>query len=304
MDKNLHILNGDSTLNIFKDSGIEGDTFVWKEVLSNGPVDSDFNSEKFWVQRDAFMSNEFDISTGMYDKEVRRPFENLTESLNQYTEITLWFEYDLFCQINMIALIHWLGKTSFQGTASLVCVGDIDDSGKLYALGEISPETYKTVFENRLKLGSREFDYATDVYEVYTSDSPDDLYNYILMPFGEFPYLPNALESHFRRFPSLQTGLTEIEEQFIIFIQAGESDKMKLIGKMLRWQTHQGFGDLQYINILNRMAPIFKDFDKLELPTQIDSQLISRNYFLGGADISAWRWDKNEETLILAESAS
>ncbi|MFY0593781.1 hypothetical protein [Roseivirga sp.] len=304
MTKTLHILNGDSTLNIFKASGIEGDTFVWREVLSNGPVHSNFASEEFWQQRDQFMSKEFDIASGKYKEALQRPFQTLTDNLIDYSEITLWFEYDLFCQINMIALMHWLNKFSYQGTATLVCIGKIDDSGKLYGLGELSADTYQDFFNTRVKLGTREYDYASDLYEVYCSNAPDDLYNYVLMPFGELSYLPAALESHFRRFPSLQTGFTEIEEQFINFINAGETDKMKLIGKMLRWQTHQGFGDLQYINILERMKPVFNDFEKLDLPSEPDSSLISRDYFLGGANVNEWLWDMEEETLIPREPAS
>ena len=35
----LHILNGDSTRYGFEQTGIEGDIMVWREVLSEGPVE-------------------------------------------------------------------------------------------------------------------------------------------------------------------------------------------------------------------------------------------------------------------------
>lgn len=303
MSKTLHILNGDSTLYKFQNAGIDGDTYVWKDVLSNGPVDPDFGSESFWSKREKFMSKEFELSEGEYKKVGQQAFEKMVDTIDQYDEIVLWFEYDLFCQINMIALMHWLSKTSYLGTTTLICAGKIDDSDTLYALGEIETKHYKELYENRLKLGSRELGYATDVYEAYTSDTPDDLFTFVLMPFAELPYLPQALESHFLRFPSKQTGLTEIEEQFIAFIQAGENDKRKLVGKMLRWQKHQGFGDLQYFNILKRMSPLFEDIEHIALKPNFNPKLIDRSYYLGGALVKNWCWDQNEEALIPQESA-
>lgn len=303
MSKTLHILNGDSTLSKFQNAGIDGDTYVWNEVLSDGPVDPDFASQSFWNRREKFMSKEFELTEGQYFEKGQQPFEKMANNIQQYDEVVLWFEYDLFCQINMIALMHWLGSLHNLGNASLICAGKIDDSGRLYALGEIDTKSYLKLYENRLKLGSREFSYATDVYETFSSTSPDDLFTFVLMPFAELPYLPQALESHFRRFPSKQTGLTEIERQFVHFIQEGENDKKKLVGKMLRWQKHQGFGDLQYFNILERMSPLFETADSLVLKSDYDASLIDRSYYLGGALASDWLWDENEEALTSKKSA-
>lgn len=303
MSKTLHILNGDSTRNKFQNTGIDGDTYVWKEVLSEGPVDPEFGSPDFWNKREKFMSKEFELAENEYKQVGQEPFEKIASSIDKYDEVVLWFEYDLFCQVNMIALIHWLGNTNHSGTISLICVGVIDESDKLYALGEINTEAYSQLFETRLKLGSREFDYATDVYEAFSSATPDDLFTFVLMPFAELPYLASALESHFQRFPSKQTGLTEIEQQLILFIQAGERDKIKLVGKMLKWQKHHGFGDLQYFNILKRMNPLFEDADGLILKPELDSNLIGRSYYLGGALAKDWLWDQEEETLTPRESA-
>lgn len=303
MSKTLHILNGDSTHNKFQNTGIDGDTYIWKEVLSDGPVDPEFGSPDFWKKREKFMTKEFELAENQYRQDGQVPFENMASTIDQYDEVVLWFEYDLFCQINMITLMHWLGNVNHLGTTSLLCVGKIDDSDRLYGLGEIDTKAYPQLYKNRLKLGSREFSYATDVYEAFTSATPDDLFTFVLMPFAELPYLPQALESHFQRFPSKQTGFTEIEQQLILFIQAGERDQMKLVGKMLRWQKHHGFGDLQYFNILKRINPLFEDANGLVLKSELDPSLIDRSYHLGGALAMDWLWDQEEETLIPRESA-
>lgn len=308
MSKTLHILNGDSTLNKFNASGIEGETFVWRDVLSDGPVNTEFASESFWNQRSLFMTQAFKLADGEYEKGGTIPFKALQKILKGYSEITLWFEYDLFCQINMIALIQWIGKQGLENTISLVCAGKTDDSDTLLALGEIEPSQYTELFASRLKLGSREYEFCSDVYEAYGATDPNDLYNYILMSFSGFPYLPDALEAHLRRFPSQQNGLTEIENKLIQLIRAGETDKMKLVGKMLKWQQHHGFGDAQYFNILENIKPLFDDFDKLILKSNLNKErveaLVNRNQILGGAKLSDWYWDDQEKTLVPKEPAS
>lgn len=307
MDKKLHILNGDSTLHSFRQTDIEGDTFVWRDVLSDGPVHPEFNSDAFWELRSDFMTAQFDLEPGQYLKDAKASFTKMASELDQYEEITLWFEYDLFCQINMISLIQWLGKQEQDYNISLVCVGKVDDTERLYGLGEIDPAHYPEFYQKRLKLGVREFTFASDVYEAYTSENPDDLYTFILMPFPDFPYLSDALESHFKRFPYIETGLSEIEQEMLNIIQSGETDHRKLVGKMLRWQTYYGFGDLQYFQILERLRPLFDDFENLKLKSDLTKasieSLIKRDYMLGGAYASNWYWDDHEKTLTPTGSA-
>ncbi len=307
MSNTLHILNGDSTLDQFKASGIEGDTFVWREVLSDGPVHIEFGSDAFWNVRDSFMTPEFNLESGQYLKDIIS-FKTLEERLSQYQEIVLWFEYDLFCQINMIALIQWIGQQGLDSTISLVCVGKIDDSDQLFGLGKIAAMRYTELLESRLKLGAREFDFCSDVYEGYCSSDPNDLYNYILLSFSGFAYLPDALEVHLKRFPNKETGLTEIEGKLVSFIKAGETDKTKLIGKMLHWQRYHGFGDQQYSNVLNRLKPLFEDFETLALKSKLNKEeiekLVNRDHRLGGAKLCDWYWNDQEKTLIPREPSS
>ena len=307
MEKALHILNGDSTLHLFRQSDIEGDTFVWRDVLSEGPVHPEFNSDAFWELRNDFMTAKFALEPGQYLKDARAPFIKMANELGLYQEITLWFEYDLFCQVNMFSLIQWLGKQEQASEISLVCVGKLDESDKLFGLGEIAPAQYPELYNNRLKLGTREFTFASDVYEAYCSAQPDDLYTFVLMPFPDFSYLSDALESHFKRFPYLESGLTEIEQQMLSIIRLGETDHRKLVGKMLEWQLYYGFGDSQFFQILGRLEPLFEDFQNLRLKTDLSKEhvekLLDRNYMLGGARVSDWYWDDHEKALTPKESA-
>ncbi|WP_422006781.1 hypothetical protein [Roseivirga pacifica] len=300
--KTIHILNGDSTLAIFNKSGLEGETLVWRDVLSQGPVNASFGSDQFWADRETYMTSSFEIEPGKFQTDVIDPFKAFVSKIGTYKQVVLWFEYDLFCQINMLGLMSYLGEKVEPGTElSLVCTGHIEGYDKLMGLGELPADIYTQLYNTRLKLGTREFEYAQGAYDTYSSADVDDLYTYMIMPFHELPYLAAAFEAHWKRFPSSETGLSEIEEKMLEFIKEGVKTDRELVGKMLRWQTTHGFGDLQYFGILERIKPLFTNFEKLELKPNLDKatieSLIDRNYWLGGAKASEWQYNPNTQEI-------
>ena len=308
----LHILNGDSTREMLALSGLEGEVAVWRDVLSDGPAIEKVGSEEFWQARTSYMSQTFGITKEDFEAKAKDEFAKI-EQFREYQEVVLWFEYDLFCQINLIALMHWFhGQERGNTKVSLICVGQEEGYDRLVGLGEMKPDHFPDLFARRRIMGTYDFVFTSDAYTAWCSADPTDLDNFILMSSNEFPYLSDALQSHQRRFPGTETGLTEIELKVIELVRSGVTDRRKLVGQLLRWQGYQGFGDLQYFQILDRMAPLFKEGDELELNeesiAQIDVQepitSISRNYHLGGAQASEWLWDENTNELTSREISS
>ena len=110
MSKTLHILNGDSTVEIFDKTTILGDIVVWREMLCEGVIQNEIGSDAFWKSRYDFFESEFNVNKLEYfDKTIKELIK--LEELSNYKEVVLWFEYDLFCQINLIAACSYLLKS-------------------------------------------------------------------------------------------------------------------------------------------------------------------------------------------------
>lgn len=297
MQSTLHILNGDSSLYLLTKSGISGDSAVWREVLSDGPVLNSFGTDEFWRARETFMTSFTQTSSSDYEEKVIDEFKKI-QNFETYNEVVLWFEYDLFCQVNLIALLHWF-KQQDRGDVkiSLVCVGQVRGYKKLMGLGELPTEMYPSLFEQRRILGRNDFNFASDAYQAFCSNDPRDLENFTLLPSNEFPYLAKAFQAHLMRFPSSESGLTLIEQKFIEFIESGKDKERTLIGALLQWQEYYGFGDLQYINYLKRLSPILDVESTITLKHNYRSAQIDRNYFLGGALVSEWEWNEEDQEL-------
>ena len=108
MKKQVHILNGDALKDNFS-SDITGEIIVIRECLVDGDV-SGKNLDELFKNRAKFISECYQgfSKDGYYEKVI--PEIQKLESLNNDVEINLWFEDDLFCQINFWFTLDCLRK--------------------------------------------------------------------------------------------------------------------------------------------------------------------------------------------------
>lgn len=305
MSTTLHILNGDATLWSLDKAGISGKRLVWRDVLCEGPVISDFASPNFWDIRSAFMAEFFGAEPKGFKRQCINEFEKI-KRVSEYDELVLWFEYDLFCQINMLGILHFLSRPAYKKLKiSLICVGSEGGKENLTALGNIPPENFNSLFEKRVLINQEDLSYVSEVYLAYCYNDPHQLMN---QPFehSKFPYLKGAIAAHLKRFPFENSGLNEIEITMLDFLSKGVLGQNDLVMKMLQWQksTYYGFGDTQYSIYLKRLQPFYnRDFQLNDIGEKVirgqssADGLINRNYQLGGVKVSGFEYDENKKTL-------
>ena len=103
MDKQpLHITNGTHLTNTISQLGIKGEKLTWQEMLCEGPTSEMIDSEEFMNLRKSFFNEFYDVDLDI--ELIKNELDKLNHTEN-YSEIVLWFEYDLFCHINMVAVI-------------------------------------------------------------------------------------------------------------------------------------------------------------------------------------------------------
>ncbi|TDQ29795.1 DUF1835 domain-containing protein [Tenacibaculum caenipelagi] len=262
----LHITNGDSTTHKLQKLNIDGDIITWREMLCEGKTIVDVGSESFWKIRFDFLKDSYKVTKKKFIDYTLKEYRNLCNH-KQQDEIVLWFEYDLFCQINMVAVISWLKRYRKGHKVSLVSSGKISGSDKMFGLGELTTEQLKQHFENRIELTNDDIEYADYIWQLYCSDSPLPLENaHKFNPKSPFVYLEKALRSHLLRFPSIENGLNHIENNILNAINDNEfANQDQLVGYLLKHQENYGFGDSQYFNKLEQLKKLFSPFDPIKL---------------------------------------
>ncbi|MCC6327765.1 MAG: DUF1835 domain-containing protein [Acidobacteria bacterium] len=95
----IHVLPGDSLAAEFNKTGINGEVVVCRECLVAGDK-SGATLEEFWERRANFIALDYGGDPIEYQENVAYELEKLI-GLPADTEVNLWFEYELFCQVNM-----------------------------------------------------------------------------------------------------------------------------------------------------------------------------------------------------------
>ncbi|NKI32376.1 DUF1835 domain-containing protein [Croceivirga thetidis] len=261
----LHISNGDSFTSRLKQLPLDGDIITWREMLCEGQTLSNVGSESFWKTRFEFLNKNYRVSKSWFVEKTLKEYRSLCNH-KQQDKIVLWFEYDLFCQVNMLAVLSWLKTHRRHAKIYLVCSGKEDDSGKMYGLNELSDEQLIKLYENKTLLSQDDIEYADYVWQLYCSDNPIRLEN--LLDFGDyqFEYLSSAVKAHLERFPTIKNGLNAVENKVLHLASNEKADsKNELLGKILKTQGVYGYGDTQYERLLTNLKPLFTSFSPVKL---------------------------------------
>jgi hypothetical protein len=258
----LHITNGSNLTENLEQVGILGDILTWNEMLCEGPTQYNIDSEEFFETRKAFFKNTYDVNS----KDYKSKFINEIEKINatdNYSEIVLWFEYDLFCHINLVAVIALLEQKQINLPVYLVCSGRVSGEKELKSLSELTTEQLEAHYSDKILLNKEDINIAIAVWRIYCGDNHNDIKPFITKP-SSFKYLSNCLKAHLKRFPNTENGLCSIETNILELIDKREIKSMnQLLGYALTYQGYYGYGDTQIKRMINKLMLFINDKEEL-----------------------------------------
>ena len=86
---------------------------VWNEALVSGPLNPQIGTKEFWDIRRQYFDHQLPANLSIpptsYQKLVLTEIQKL-EKLDHYHHLVLWFEHDLFCQINLMGLLSLIRR--------------------------------------------------------------------------------------------------------------------------------------------------------------------------------------------------
>ncbi len=305
----LHILNGDATRSIFRHSGIGGDVIVWREMLCEGRTPATRDMPRFFEERAAFLQQAYGIDSVSYLSEAERDRQKLQNAAG-YEEIVLWFEFDLFCQVNLVFVLFYLTQLSVQlPRISLVQLDRHPEVPNFRGMGMLQSRHLPPLFAARTHLQQEDIDLAREVWEAYSAGDPQALEMLSQRPGRGLPYLGKALQAHLKRLPNTANGLNAVEHFFLDRLALGKLRERDLYYQFWDELKIYGFGDFQLDVYLNRLqqAGVVKREDEMLGITELGEEVLkgetdyhafasSRNLWLGGIPLEStpWRWDEDE----------
>ncbi|WP_462410078.1 AraC family transcriptional regulator [Neobacillus sp. Marseille-QA0830] len=90
----------------------------FNEAMCYGDTYDDLFSPRFTQIR----AKVHHVTMEQYNEMTLKPLDPLF--CKNFTDISLWFDSDMFCQINILTILAWLDKTDYKGDVELHIVGD------------------------------------------------------------------------------------------------------------------------------------------------------------------------------------
>jgi hypothetical protein len=285
----LHVLNGDVTATVFAAAGLPGDVLVWRDILVEGPLTAEWTEPTALAARATFLAERLAIDPELYLRVVREQEEGLAGAL-RHDEVVLWFEQDLFCAVNLWYLLAWFSRRP--AAARLVLVYPPTDAVK--------------------GLGRR-------AWGAYTDADPRGAAALADQDHEALPFVRQAFQHHCERFPSVATGLNEIETAPLETLERGT----KTFGELFRSVTadprtrQHGMGDVQLAAYVRGLTPLVSisnaDVTAAEIAvTALGREVLAGrrdwlsvraiDVWLGGVHLEGhrprWRWDGARRQLV------
>ena len=326
----LHIHNGESSAHTLSQSVIGGEQFAFRDALIAGPTPGGLTSEDWRRIRAQHLSDAYGVDNQECKRDLLEQEETLA-SFPDHEEVVLWFEHDLFCQVNLIYLLDWFSQRDLgKAKLSLICIDTFSGIQNFRGLGQLNADQLASLFGSRHEVTPAEMELAAAAWDAYCSPDPTTIETLLRSDTAALPFLRAALGCHLARFPSVRNGLGRIENCGLELIHSGLKEFGRLFQKFGDDEPVYGLGDFQFwvalkrlsdareplLDLTNRSATNGKlDSDKVrQIAFEItekgkavlkgEADFVAMNgidLWLGGVHLSEkdklWRWDEHKQRL-------
>ena len=110
----LHITNGDAAAGRMAEAGIPGDIVPWRDVLHEGPVPAGLGLDELRPVRARFLA---DCGWAPYEQALADlgTRDVALASFREHDETVLWFEPDLYDQLQLLQVLDWFAGQELGG---------------------------------------------------------------------------------------------------------------------------------------------------------------------------------------------
>ena len=243
MENILNITNGDSAVKIMKAANIPGVFLPWRDVLHDGPVPAGLTLEKLSEVRANFI-----IESGWGSPEnIKQDFierDNTLKSFEKYEKVILWFEHDLYDQLQILQIIDWFDKNRPKDSSlSIICVDKY--------LGMLSPEEMATLFQYEEPVTEEHYELSSEAWSAFRTDTPEQWVALLQMDTTKLPFLEGAILRLLEEYPNCSNGLSRTAQQALKIISQGEKRAGRVFGAFQDSEERKFMGDSSFWEILH-----------------------------------------------------
>lgn len=234
----VHVYNGDALAMSLQDAPWAKDTIVMREALIDGPVNAIVN-ESFWSTRAKFIAQNYQSEHISYREQVRLEISRIAQ-VNE--PLCLWFENDLFCQVNYWFLLHLLFQQKRTHEVFRVYP---PGAAPWRTFARITPSEAIRQFECRVRLSSADIEKGAALWSAFAHGDNKALQEYSSVASPAFEYLHELLKVW------IASGTRAGIKARVHELGKSTKDFHELFSSFQRQFPMLGYGDLQVQNMLD-----------------------------------------------------
>jgi hypothetical protein len=220
----LHVANGTCTTRIIEAAGIPGACSLWADPLYEGPVPGGMSDSELLELRIRFLGAPADVTSIAWagsDPSLDpindlRQWRAAIERHDSYDELILWFEHDLFDQLNLIQLLTWVhDRLPAAKPLSLICISTFPGRPDFKGLGQLTPDELASLLETRQPVSGPQFEVARRAWQALREPTPEALEQFRRDDTSPLPYLAAAITRFLQEYPWTTDGLSRTERRLL-----------------------------------------------------------------------------------------
>ena len=213
--------------------------------LTEGPIPSDLSLDELSEIRAKFI-----IERGWGEPEnVRDLFskrDSELKNINKYDKVILWFEHDLYDQLQIIQILDWIYENSPKGIQlSIICTDKY--------LGRLTPDEIKGLVQHEEQITEAHLKLSNQAWTALRSNTPIKWCELLNMDTTILPFLEGAVLRLLEEFPSSKNGLSRTAEQTLRILSNGERLPGRVFGKNQDLEERVFLGDGSFLVVLHEL---------------------------------------------------
>jgi len=247
----LHVTNGESAANTLRRTALGGAVLPWQDVLHAGPVPAvprpelrrrraAFLSECGWGGRREILS-----SLEGRDEQLHRAFDGRVP-------VVLWFEHDLYDQLQLVDVLALAREDG--ATPSAIVVESFPGKPGFRGLGELTAEELETLWPGRGYVGEAALETAAGVWDAFRESEPDTLAGWVTRGTPALPLLGPALGRLLEELPAPGDGLSTTERTALRAVAEGASTPVATFLAAQELESAPFLGDAWFFRVLAELG--------------------------------------------------
>ena len=329
----LHITNGESAGNTLRQTALGGAVLPWQDTLHAGPVPAvprkellrtraRFLADCGWGRQQALLSS------------LERRDQQLLDALHADGHVVLWFEHDLYDQLQLLDVLTLAHTAQAAGAApELIVIGTFPGKPSFAGLGELTARELETLWPARRPTEAATLEAAAAAWAAFQAPEPTALVEWATRETTSLPFLAPALQRLLEELPAPTNGLSRTERHALEAIDAGARTPPAAFVAAQRLEDAPFLGDTWFYRSLSALGQgtnrLLETGDGTPLPPPpplSDNQLFARlplrltatgertvrgkadrvellgvDRWIGGTHLTpdnTWRWHPTKQKLV------